>query len=45
MIEAKVNAYRNNLTKAMDPKSHPALPGYQQTVQSLNKGYFVIIFV
>uniref|UniRef100_A0A0B7B3I9 Bromo domain-containing protein n=2 Tax=Arion vulgaris TaxID=1028688 RepID=A0A0B7B3I9_9EUPU len=23
----------------MDPKSHPALPGYQQTVQSLKKGF------
>uniref|UniRef100_A0A2C9KCG6 Bromodomain-containing protein 2 n=1 Tax=Biomphalaria glabrata TaxID=6526 RepID=A0A2C9KCG6_BIOGL len=38
MLFANVNGSSDYLTNAMDPKSHPALPGYQQTVQSVNSG-------
>ncbi|XP_059153542.1 bromodomain-containing protein 3-like isoform X2 [Physella acuta] len=38
MLFANVNGLPENLTNAMDPKSHPALPGYQQTVLSVNPG-------
>lgn len=44
MLFANVNGLPDNLTNAMDPKSHPALPGYQQTVLSVNPGYLRIIF-
>ncbi|KAK3705141.1 hypothetical protein RRG08_005530 [Elysia crispata] len=38
MHPVDVNDSCDNLTNAMDPKSHPALPGYQQNVSSVNSG-------
>ncbi|XP_025112371.1 bromodomain-containing protein 2-like isoform X3 [Pomacea canaliculata] len=38
MLLTKANGVLENLTKVMDPKSHPALHGYQQNAPNVNAG-------
>ena len=44
MLLTDANGVLENLAKTMDPKSHPALQGYQQNVPNVNAGYYVVIF-
>lgn len=44
MLLTKANGVLENLTKVMDPKSHPALHGYQQNAPNVNAGYFDNIY-
>ncbi|KAK7504356.1 hypothetical protein BaRGS_00004222, partial [Batillaria attramentaria] len=38
MLLTETNGVLENLAKAMDPKSHPALQGYQQNAPNINAG-------
>lgn len=44
MLLTEANGVSENLAKTMDPKSHPALQGYQQNAPNVIAGYLHCIF-